>query len=158
MPRASSSNENREPELRNEDILKIFRTSRQLTDEQFANLNDIRLVNDKFADYVDPPSRLSGGRGQIHHQHFKCLVIYQVDGVEKRDLFYLDHRTLWLLSEFDGEERVVSRERLPLLMSQEVARGALPASSYFEDDVQYFPPGPQFQLNQDTPTSESRGR
>ena len=40
-------------------------------------LNDVRIVKEKIADYVDPPRVYPlVGPAQLHHVHYKCTVYY----------------------------------------------------------------------------------
>ncbi|MFT5522971.1 MAG: hypothetical protein ACI9HK_000915 [Pirellulaceae bacterium] len=139
-----------------EEVLRLFRESRQLDQKQFASLKNVRLVNEKIADYVDRPRQFPDGFGQVSHQQYKCHVMYEVEGVGKTDVFHFDFQTIRFLND-RGE--VIRRQLLPTTaiaplqdtpQRQVPQRQATqPSKSFLDDDVQYFAPGPEFKLNRE---------
>ena len=40
-------------------------------------INDVRIIKEKIADYIDPPRQIPLiGPAQLHHVHYKCTVHY----------------------------------------------------------------------------------
>ena len=40
-------------------------------------VNDVRIIKEKIADYIDPPRQIPLiGPAQLHHVHYKCTVHY----------------------------------------------------------------------------------
>ena len=77
--------------------------------------NNVRIVKDLIADYVDPPRFLPlVGPVQQHHAHYKCTVYYSdriINGwplphtLEDRDsveVIYIDHNHLHIVGNVDG--------------------------------------------------------
>lgn len=77
-------------------------------------INDVRIVKEKIADYVDPPRVLPLiGPVQLHHAHYKCTVYYEEvirvgwpiphtlrdeEGVE---VVYIDHNHFHMVGNVD---------------------------------------------------------
>ena len=77
--------------------------------------NDVRIVKEKIADYIDPPRFYPLiGPAQLHHAHYKCTVYYSevvyvgwpmphtlVDE-ESLEVLYIDHNHLHMVGNVDG--------------------------------------------------------
>ena len=77
--------------------------------------NDVRIVKEKIADYIDPPRFYPLiGPAQLHHAHYKCTVYYSeviyvgwpiphslVDE-ESVEVLYIDHNHLHMVGNVDG--------------------------------------------------------
>lgn len=78
------------------------------------NRNNVRIVKEKIADYVDPPRHYPlVGPAQQHHAHYKCTIYYQdvrhigwpvphklVDE-DAREVVYIDHNHLHMVGNVD---------------------------------------------------------
>ncbi|MCO6046636.1 hypothetical protein NG895_22295 [Aeoliella sp. ICT_H6.2] len=78
------------------------------------NRNNVRIVKEKIADYVDPPRVYPLiGPAQQHHAHYKCTVYYEdvrnigwpvphrlVDQ-DAREVLYIDHNHLHMVGNVD---------------------------------------------------------
>jgi hypothetical protein len=78
------------------------------------NRNNVRIVKEKIADYVDPPRFYPlVGPAQQHHAHYKCTVYYEdvrrigwpvphtlVDE-DAREVIYIDHNHLHMVGNVD---------------------------------------------------------
>lgn len=78
------------------------------------NRNNVRIVKEKIADYVDPPRHYPMvGPAQQHHAHYKCTIYYQdvrrigwpvphtlVDE-DAREVVYIDHNHLHMVGNVD---------------------------------------------------------
>jgi len=71
------------------------------------NRNNVRIVKEKIADYIDPPRVVPLlGPVQLHHAHYKCTIYYsEVTRVgwpiphtttdeDSREVIYIDHNHL----------------------------------------------------------------
>ncbi len=67
-------------------------------------LNDVRIVKDKIADYIDPPRFVPLiGPSQLHHAHYKCTIYYSkvtrvgwpiphtLRDEDAQEVIYIDH-------------------------------------------------------------------
>ena len=77
--------------------------------------NDIRIVIDKIADYMDPPRFYPlVGPAQLHHAHYKCTVHYSevvyvgwpiphsLVNEEAVEVLYIDHNHLHMVGNVDA--------------------------------------------------------
>ncbi len=78
------------------------------------NRNNVRIVKEKIADYIDPPRVYPLiGPAQQHHAHYKCTVYYEdirrigwpvphtlVDE-DAREVLYIDHNHLHMVGNVD---------------------------------------------------------
>ena len=78
------------------------------------NRNNVRVVKEKIADYVDPPRVYPMiGPAQQHHAHYKCTIYYEdvrrigwpvphtlVDE-DAREVIYVDHNHLHMVGNVD---------------------------------------------------------
>lgn len=76
--------------------------------------NNVRIVKEKIADYVDPPRVIPLiGPAQLHHAHYKCTVYYTevvrvgwpvphtlVDE-DEREVIYIDHNHFHMVGNVD---------------------------------------------------------
>jgi hypothetical protein len=78
------------------------------------NRNDVRIVKEKIADYVDPPRHYPlVGPAQQHHAHYKCTVYYEdvrrigwpiphtLRDEDAREVIYVDHNHLHMVGNVD---------------------------------------------------------
>lgn len=78
------------------------------------NRNDVRIVKEKIADYVDPPRVYPMiGPAQQHHAHYKCTVYYEdvrrigwpvphtLRDEDAREVIYVDHNHLHMVGNVD---------------------------------------------------------
>jgi hypothetical protein len=78
------------------------------------NRNDVRIVKEKIADYVDPPRFYPlVGPAQQHHAHYKCTVYYEdvrrigwpvphtLRDEDAREVIYVDHNHLHMVGNVD---------------------------------------------------------
>ena len=78
------------------------------------NRNNVRIVKDKIADYVDPPRVYPlVGPAQQHHAHYKCTVYYEdvrrigwpvphtLRDEEAEEVIYIDHNHLHMVGNVD---------------------------------------------------------
>ena len=76
--------------------------------------NNVRIVKEKFADYVDPPRQYPlVGPAQLHHAHYKCIIYFdEVTRVgwplphtlakpEEVEVVYVDHNHLHAVGNVD---------------------------------------------------------
>ena len=76
--------------------------------------NNIRIVKDKIADYVDPPRVVPLiGPVQLHHAHYKCTIYYSettrvgwpvphtLRDEDAREVIYIDHNHLHMVGNVD---------------------------------------------------------
>ncbi len=76
--------------------------------------NDVRIVKEKIADYVDPPRFYPlVGPAQQHHAHYKCTVYYEdvrrigwpvphtLRDEDAREVIYVDHNHLHMVGNVD---------------------------------------------------------
>jgi len=77
--------------------------------------NDVRIVKEKIADYIDPPRFYPMiGPAQLHHAHYKCTVYYSeviyvgwpmphtLLDEEALEVLYIDHNHLHMVGNVDG--------------------------------------------------------
>lgn len=77
--------------------------------------NDVRIVKEKIADYVDPPRVVPLiGPVQLHHAHYKCTVYfehvtrvgwpvpYTLRDEDAREVVYIDHNHFHRVGEAGG--------------------------------------------------------
>lgn len=78
------------------------------------NRNNVRIVKDKIADYIDPPRFYPlVGPAQQHHAHYKCTVYYEdvrrigwpmphtLRDEDAREVIYVDHNHLHMVGNVD---------------------------------------------------------
>ena len=78
------------------------------------NRNNVRMVKQKIADYVDPPRVYPlVGPAQQHHAHYKCTVYYEdvrrigwpvphtIRDDEVEEVLYIDHNHLHMVGNLD---------------------------------------------------------
>lgn len=78
------------------------------------NRNNVRVVKEKIADYVDPPRFYPLiGPAQQHHAHYKCTVYYEdvrrigwpmphtLRDEDAREVIYVDHNHLHMVGNVD---------------------------------------------------------
>lgn len=79
------------------------------------NRNDVRIVKEKIADYIDPPRVYPMiGPAQQHHAHYKCTIYYEdvrrigwpvphtlVDE-DAREVIYIDHNHLHMVGNVEN--------------------------------------------------------
>ena len=78
------------------------------------NLNDVRIVKEKIADYVDPPRVYPLiGPAQQHHAHYKCTIYYEdvrrvgwpvphtLRDEDAQEVIYIDHNHLHMVGNPD---------------------------------------------------------
>jgi hypothetical protein len=78
------------------------------------NRNNVRIVKEKIADYVDPPRFYPlVGPAQQHHAHYKCTVYYEdvrrigwplphtLRDEDAREVLYIDHNHLHMVGNVD---------------------------------------------------------
>jgi hypothetical protein len=75
--------------------------------------NNVRIVKEKIADYIDPPRHYPVlGPAQLHHAHYKCTVYFsdrQIHGWpvphtlndERVEVLYIDHNHLHMVGNVD---------------------------------------------------------
>ncbi|TWU27532.1 hypothetical protein [Bythopirellula polymerisocia] len=79
------------------------------------NRNDVRIVKEKIADYIDPPRVYPLiGPAQQHHAHYKCTVYYEdvrrigwpfphtLKDEDAREVIYVDHNHLHMVGNVEG--------------------------------------------------------
>ena len=77
--------------------------------------NNVRIVKEKIADYVDPPRFVPLiGPAQLHHAHYKCTIYFEeVTNVgwpiphrlvdeDTREVIYIDHNHFHMVGNVDG--------------------------------------------------------
>jgi hypothetical protein len=78
------------------------------------NRNNVRIVKDKIADYVDPPRVYPLiGPAQQHHAHYKCTIYftdvrhigwpvpYTIKDDDAEEVIYIDHNHLHMVGNLD---------------------------------------------------------
>ena len=79
------------------------------------NRNNVRIVKEKIADYIDPPRVYPLiGPAQQHHAHYKCTIYYEdvrrigwpvphtlVDE-DAREVIYIDHNHLHMVGNVEN--------------------------------------------------------
>jgi len=81
------------------------------------NRNNVRIVKEKIADYIDPPRHYPlVGPAQQHHAHYKCTVYYEdvrrvgwpvphtLRDEDTREVIYVDHNHLHMVGNVDTGE------------------------------------------------------
>ena len=76
--------------------------------------NDVRIVKEKIADYIDPPRVYPMiGPAQQHHAHYKCTVYYEdvrrvgwpvphtLHDEDSQEVIYVDHNHLHMVGDVD---------------------------------------------------------
>lgn len=81
-----------------QDILKVLGTQEGMGAQSLANdeysADDIRIVKEKLADYVDGPCVIPLlGRAQLHHARYKCTVFVG----RQRHVLHVDHQHIHVL-------------------------------------------------------------
>ncbi|WP_391581013.1 hypothetical protein [Botrimarina hoheduenensis] len=79
------------------------------------NRNDVRIIKEKIADYVDPVRVYPMiGPAQQHHAHYKCTIYYEdvrrvgwpvphtLRDEDAREVVYIDHNHLHMVGDVDG--------------------------------------------------------
>jgi len=79
--------------------------------------NNVRIVKEKIADYIDPPRVYPMiGPAQQHHAHYKCTVYYEdvrrigwpvphtLRDEDAREVIYVDHNHLHMVGNVDTGE------------------------------------------------------
>jgi hypothetical protein len=83
------------------------------------NRNNVRVVKEKIADYIDPPRVYPMiGPAQQHHAHYKCTVYYEdvrrigwpvphtLRDEDAREVIYVDHNHLHMVGNVDTGENL----------------------------------------------------
>jgi len=78
------------------------------------NRNDVRIVKEKIADYIDPPRVYPMiGPAQQHHAHYKCTIYYEdvrrigwpvphtLKDEDSQEVIYIDHNHLHMVGNVD---------------------------------------------------------
>jgi hypothetical protein len=78
------------------------------------NRNNVKIVKEKIADYVDPPRVYPLiGPAQQHHAHYKCTIYYEdvrrigwpvphtLRDEDAREVIYIDHNHLHMVGNVD---------------------------------------------------------
>jgi hypothetical protein len=81
------------------------------------NRNNVRIVKEKIADYIDPPRVYPMiGPAQQHHAHYKCTIYYEdvrrigwpvphtLRDEDAREVIYVDHNHLHMVGNVDTGE------------------------------------------------------
>lgn len=76
--------------------------------------NNIRIVKEKIADYVDPPRVVPLiGPAQLHHAHYRCTIFYSqktwvgwpiphlLEDQDAREVLYIDHNHFHMVGNVD---------------------------------------------------------
>jgi hypothetical protein len=84
------------------------------------NRNNVRIVKEKIADYIDPPRHYPiVGPAQQHHAHYKCTVYYEdvrrigwpvphtLRDEDAREVVYIDHNHLHMVGNVDTGEMML---------------------------------------------------
>ncbi len=79
------------------------------------NRNNVRIVKEKIADYIDPPRVYPLiGPAQQHHAHYKCTIYYEdvrrigwpfphtLKDEDAREVIYVDHNHLHMVGNVEG--------------------------------------------------------
>ena len=77
--------------------------------------NNVRIVKDKIADYVDPPRFVPLiGPAQLHHAHYKCTIYFEevtrvgwpyphtIRDTDSVEVIYIDHNHYHMVGNVDG--------------------------------------------------------
>lgn len=77
--------------------------------------NNVRIVKEKIADYVDPPRVIPlAGPVQLHHAHYKCTIYFeeitwvgwpiphQIIDENASEVIYIDHNHFHIVGNVDG--------------------------------------------------------
>ena len=77
--------------------------------------NNVRIVKEPIADYVDPPRVYPLiGPAQLHHAHYKCTIFYSetthvgwpiphtTKDEDSQEVIYIDHNHLHMVGNVDG--------------------------------------------------------
>jgi len=77
--------------------------------------NNVRIVKEKIADYVDPPRVIPlVGPAQLHHAHYKCTIYFeeitwvgwpiphQIIDENASEVIYIDHNHFHIVGNVDG--------------------------------------------------------
>ena len=105
--------------LRDDEVLRAWaeaRPTRVMPLLEQVQLNNVRIVKDKIADYIDPPRDVPLiGNAQLHHAHYKCTIYFDevkrvglllprtnqnTGGIE---VIYVDHNHYHMLDNEDGQ-------------------------------------------------------
>lgn len=81
------------------------------------NRNNVRIVKEQIADYIDPPRVYPMiGPAQQHHAHYKCTIYYEdvrrigwpvphtIRDEDAREVVYIDHNHLHMVGDVDNAE------------------------------------------------------
>jgi hypothetical protein len=84
------------------------------------NRNNVRIVKEKIADYIDPPRHYPlVGPAQQHHAHYKCTIYYEdvrrvgwpvphtLRDEDSREVLYIDHNHLHMVGNVDTGEGMI---------------------------------------------------
>jgi hypothetical protein len=79
------------------------------------NRNNVRVVKEKIADYIDPPRVYPMiGPAQQHHAHYKCTIYYEdvrrvgwpvphtLRDEDAREVIYVDHNHLHMVGNVEN--------------------------------------------------------
>ncbi|MDP7019120.1 MAG: hypothetical protein QGG36_25205 [Pirellulaceae bacterium] len=79
-----------------------------------VQINNVRIVKDKIADYMDPPRFYPlVGPAQLHHAHYKCTIYYSkithvgwplphtLSDEAEMEVIYIDHNHLHIVGNVD---------------------------------------------------------
>lgn len=79
------------------------------------NRNNVRIVKEKIADYVDPPRFVPLiGPAQLHHAHYKCTIFFsettnvgwpiphRLTDEDAREVIYIDHNHFHMVGNVDA--------------------------------------------------------
>jgi hypothetical protein len=79
-----------------------------------AQRNNVRIVREKIADYIDPPRVIPLiGPAQLHHAHYKCTIFYSktinvgwpiphtIRDEDAREVIYIDHNHFHMVGNTD---------------------------------------------------------
>ncbi|MEE2639739.1 MAG: hypothetical protein VX768_03875 [Planctomycetota bacterium] len=78
-------------------------------------VNDVRIIKEKIADYIDPPRFIPLiGPAQLHHAHYKCTIYFSektifgwpvphtLEDDEAVEVIYIDHNHFHMVGNVDG--------------------------------------------------------
>ena len=81
------------------------------------NRNNVRIVKEKIADYIDPPRHIPMiGPAQQHHCHYKCTIYFEdvrrvgwpvphtLRDEDAREVLYIDHNHFHMVGNVDTGE------------------------------------------------------
>ena len=76
--------------------------------------NNVRIVKEKIADYVDPPRFVPTiGPAQLHHAHYKCTIYFTeithvgwpvphtLEDEDTQEVIYIDHNHFHMVGNVD---------------------------------------------------------